>query len=73
MMAQALKYTGCMRSHGVPSFPDPKQSSGGISIGGPGLDPTHRSSKRLRTTAGPWPLGVEPLDRLAIALAGIKT
>ncbi len=39
MMAQALKYTDCMRSHGVPNFPDPKESSGGISIGGPGLDP----------------------------------
>jgi len=41
MMAQALKYSDCMRSHGLPSFPDPKESSGGISIsiGGPGLDP----------------------------------
>ena len=39
MMAQALKHTDCMRSHGVPNFPDPKESSGGISIGGPGLDP----------------------------------
>ena len=39
MMAQALKYTDCMRSHGVPNVPDPKETSGGISIGGPGLDP----------------------------------
>jgi hypothetical protein len=39
MMAQALKYTGCMRSHGVPNLPDPKESTGGVSIGGPGLDP----------------------------------
>jgi hypothetical protein len=41
MMAQALKLTACMRSHGVPNFPDPKEASGGISIslGGPGLDP----------------------------------
>jgi hypothetical protein len=41
MMAQALKYSDCMRSHGLPNFPDPTESSGGISmrIGGPGLDP----------------------------------
>jgi hypothetical protein len=41
MMAQALKYSDCMRSHGVPEFPDPQERSGGvsISIGGPGLDP----------------------------------
>ena len=29
MMAQALKYTDCMRSHGVPNFPDPKESQRG--------------------------------------------
>jgi len=28
--AQALKYAACMRSHGVPSFPDPIFSGGGI-------------------------------------------
>jgi hypothetical protein len=26
---QALKFSACMRSHGVPNFPDPKFSSGG--------------------------------------------
>jgi hypothetical protein len=39
MMAQALKFTDCMRSHGVPKLADPKETAGGISIGGPGLDP----------------------------------
>ena len=41
MMAQALKFTACMRAHGLPSFPDPQQTRGGISvrIGGPSLDP----------------------------------
>ena len=28
--AQALKYASCMRSHGVPNFPDPVFSNGGI-------------------------------------------
>jgi len=28
-LAQALKYTRCMRSHGVPDFPDPSQNNGG--------------------------------------------
>lgn len=43
--AQALRFSACMRSHGVPDFPDPQFSSnGGIGIrlhGGPGsgLDP----------------------------------
>ncbi len=44
MQAQALKFSACMRSHGVPSFPDPQFSGGHVGIriqGGPGtgLDP----------------------------------
>lgn len=37
----ALKFAACMRSHGVPNFPDPKVSSGRVQIriGGPGIDP----------------------------------
>ena len=41
-MAQALKFSQCMRSHGIRDFPDPKSGPGGaigISIrGGPGSD-----------------------------------
>lgn len=42
---QALAFSKCMRSHGVPNFPDPQfQTNGGfgirIRIGGPGLDPS---------------------------------
>ncbi len=48
MQEQALKFSGCMRSHGVPNFPDPKFSSGGgtrvtlkLKGGAPGaLDPS---------------------------------
>jgi hypothetical protein len=39
MTAQALKYAKCMRSHGVPNFPDPTESNGSVYIGGPGIDP----------------------------------
>jgi hypothetical protein len=44
MQQQMLKFSACMRSHGVPSFPDPTFSEGHaqLSIGGrkgSGLDP----------------------------------
>jgi hypothetical protein len=38
-ISQALRFAQCMRTHGVPSFPDPKMSGGGIFIGGRGIDP----------------------------------
>jgi hypothetical protein len=40
-LAQALKFSQCMRSHGVRDFPDPQTGGGGIRIslnGGPGSD-----------------------------------
>ncbi len=30
-LAQALKYAACIRSHGIPGMPDPKEGHGGIS------------------------------------------
>jgi hypothetical protein len=30
--SQAIKFSQCMRSHGIPDFPDPKQSGNGISL-----------------------------------------
>jgi hypothetical protein len=30
---QALRFSGCMRSHGVPSFPDPTVAQGGTAVG----------------------------------------
>ena len=43
MQQQALKFSACMRAHGVPSFPDPDFRNGGkiaIRIGpGSGIDP----------------------------------
>jgi len=42
--ANALKMAQCMRSHGVPNFPDPTVKSGpnggiGVQVAGPGLNP----------------------------------
>jgi hypothetical protein len=38
---QALKFSDCMRQHGVPNFPDPKFSSGGgVSMNLKGIDPS---------------------------------
>jgi hypothetical protein len=40
-LAQALKFSECMRSHGITDFPDPQTGGGGISIslkGSPGSD-----------------------------------
>ena len=42
MQAQALRFSACMRSHGVTGFPDPDFSGGGVGIrirGGSGIDP----------------------------------
>ncbi len=38
-LAQALKYSQCMRTHGLPGFPDPKVSGGelSLSLGGTGV------------------------------------
>ena len=39
-LAKAVKFSACMRAHGVPKFPDPTSAGGGmIHVGGPGLDP----------------------------------
>lgn len=42
MLRQALEFSQCMRSHGVPNFPDPKASGGGMELAIPksaGIDP----------------------------------
>jgi hypothetical protein len=33
-----LKYARCMRSHGIPNFPDPTLRNGGVSLTGGGID-----------------------------------
>jgi hypothetical protein len=45
---QALAFAHCMRSHGVPNFPDP-DSSGGIVIKKTLLEPAYRAPRSART------------------------
>lgn len=43
MQANALKFSACMRSHGLPNFPDPTFSGGGVSLrinARSGIDPS---------------------------------
>jgi hypothetical protein len=42
MQTQALKFSACMRSHGLPKFPDPTFSGGGVTLkitSSSGIDP----------------------------------
>jgi hypothetical protein len=59
---QALTYSQCMRSHGVPDFPDPKQGPGGALVyplnppagmlTSPGYDAAFRACLKLAVTGG---------------------
>jgi hypothetical protein len=50
--AEALKYAGCMRSHGVPNFPDPTVQNGSVGFSitaGDGVDqnsPQYQSARQ---------------------------
>jgi hypothetical protein len=62
-LAQALKFSQCMRSHGISDFPDPQSAGGGrISIslrGGPGSDlsPQNPQFQAAQTACGGGPGG----------------
>jgi len=49
---QFLDYAACMRSHGVPNFPDPNFGAGGVQvrIGGAGVDPSSPAFKTAQQT-----------------------
>jgi hypothetical protein len=44
----ALAFANCMRSHGVPSFPDPGGGGGGIQLDGTGVNPQSPAFKSAR-------------------------
>ena len=55
--AQALAMSRCMRSHGVPNFPDPQFQSGpgggvGVRIGGAGVDPNSPAFQAAQKACG---------------------
>ena len=56
--AQALAMSRCMRSHGVPNFPDPQFQSGpngglGIRLSGAGVDPSSPAFQAAQKYCGP--------------------
>jgi hypothetical protein len=78
MQQQALKFSACMRAHGVPNFPDPEFGSGKIAIRigpGSGIDPhspqfqaAQRSCQsELPGKAGPSTSGKAPAGGFGIA------
>ncbi len=50
VQAQALKFSRCMRSHGVPGFPDPSFSGGGVRIRVHGIDPNSPAFQKAQQT-----------------------
>lgn len=57
LKAKALAMSRCMRSHGVPNFPDPQFQTGpgggfGIRLGGPGIDPNSPAFKAAQQACG---------------------
>lgn len=55
--AQALAMSRCMRTHGVPNFPDPSFQTGpnggiGVRIGGAGIDPNSPSFQAASKACG---------------------
>jgi hypothetical protein len=56
--SQALKVADCMRTHGVPSFPDPSGGGRGINLSGTGINPQSPAFKSARKAcAGSAPGG----------------
>jgi hypothetical protein len=47
-----LDFAACMRSHGVPSFPDPQFSNGGVRISGGGVDPNSPAFQSAQKACG---------------------
>ncbi len=45
-----LAFSACMRSHGVPSFPDPSTGGGGLNLNGTGINPFSPSFKTAQAT-----------------------
>jgi hypothetical protein len=56
MQEAGLKFSRCMRTHGVPNFPDPPAGGGGPKIeieGGSGIDPNSPQFKAAQRTCQP--------------------
>jgi len=68
-----VKFAECMRSHGVPNFPDPQIQSGpgggvGVRIGGPGsgIDPRSPAFQSAQKTCGKLLGGFGPTKQVPV-------
>jgi hypothetical protein len=57
--ASGLKFANCMRSHGVPNFPDPKYYNGGQVVYFPGLNPAAPAFQTAAKSCGGFGKGKE--------------
>jgi len=56
--AAPVRFSACMRAHGVPNFPDPSGSGGGINIGsGSGINPAAPAFQAAQKVCGGGPGG----------------
>jgi len=46
---EGVSFARCMRSHGVPSFPDPTPNGGGFNLATPGIKPSSPAFKAAQT------------------------
>jgi hypothetical protein len=77
----ALKFSACMRSHGVPNFPDPTFSGGGIRMtlkagGANGVDPNSpqfQAAQKACQSDLPKPPGSDTAEAAPVAGASIGT
>ncbi len=57
-MAQALKFSACMRQNGVPNFPDPKENGGRVAMTITGINPnTLQFEKAMQACRSLLPAG----------------
>lgn len=74
-LAQALAYSRCMRSHGVPNFPDPTASAHGVSMGLRNVDPNSPEFKAAQQACHklqPGPGSMSAQQRAQARTDGLK-
>ena len=75
LKAKALAMSRCMRTHGVPNFPDPQFQAGanggfGIRLGGAGINPNSPAFQAAQQACGKIFGGAGPGGAVAAAPAG---
>ena len=58
-IASGLKFANCMRSHGVPNYPDPKYYNGGQQVYIPGVNPAAPAFQTAAKACGGFGKGKE--------------